>query len=77
MKVRQSYIAELWSSLTKMPNLSKLLISACDMDEILNLDMLEALPNLKALWMAGQLFPTYKIETIENSKSIASKHGFV
>uniref|UniRef100_K3Y2G3 NB-ARC domain-containing protein n=1 Tax=Setaria italica TaxID=4555 RepID=K3Y2G3_SETIT len=55
MKVRQSYIAELWSSLTKMPNLSRLLISACDMDEILNLNMLEALPNLKLLWMAGKL----------------------
>jgi len=41
MKVRQSYIAELWSSLTKMPNFSRLLISAIDMDEILDLKMLK------------------------------------
>ncbi|CAN6162859.1 unnamed protein product [Urochloa humidicola] len=55
LKVRQSYIAELWSSLTKMPNLSRLLISACDMDEIIDLNMLETLPNLKLLWLAGKL----------------------
>ncbi|CAN6176931.1 unnamed protein product [Urochloa humidicola] len=55
LTVRQSYIAELWSSLTKMPNLSRLLISACDMDEIIDLNMLETLPNLKLLWLAGKL----------------------
>ncbi|KAJ1260688.1 hypothetical protein BS78_10G251400 [Paspalum vaginatum] len=55
MKVRQSYIAELWSSLTKMPNLSRLLISAFDMEEILDLKMLKPLPNLKFLWLAGKL----------------------
>ncbi|RCV22735.1 hypothetical protein SETIT_4G244000v2 [Setaria italica] len=55
MKVRQSCIAELWSSLTKMPNLSRLLISACDMDEVLDLRMLKPLPNLKFLWLSGKL----------------------
>ncbi|CAL5040304.1 unnamed protein product [Urochloa decumbens] len=55
MKVRQSYIAELWNSLTKMPNLSRLLLFASDMDEILNLKMLRPLPNLKFLWLAGKL----------------------
>lgn len=39
MKVQQSYIAELCNSLTKMPNLSRLFISSCDMDETLNLKM--------------------------------------
>ncbi|RCV22739.1 hypothetical protein SETIT_4G244400v2 [Setaria italica] len=55
MKVQQSYIAELWNSLTMMPNLSRLLLFASDMDEILNLKMLRALPNLKLLWLAGKL----------------------
>jgi disease resistance protein RPM1 len=55
MKVRQSYIAELWSSLTKMPNFSRLLISAIDTDEVLDLKMLKPLPNLKFLWLAGKL----------------------
>ncbi|KAG0515959.1 hypothetical protein BDA96_10G322100 [Sorghum bicolor] len=55
MKVRQSYISELWSALTKMPNLSRLLISTFDMDEILDLKMLKPLPNLKFLWLAGKL----------------------
>ncbi|KAL6603561.1 hypothetical protein ACP70R_043922 [Stipagrostis hirtigluma subsp. patula] len=55
MKVRQSYMAELWNSLTKMPNLRRLLISACDMDEILNLKMLKPLPNLQFFWLAGKL----------------------
>jgi len=55
LKVRPSYIAELWSSLTKMTNLSRLLISACDMDEILDLRPLQPLPNLKFLWLAGKL----------------------
>ncbi|RCV22730.1 hypothetical protein SETIT_4G243900v2 [Setaria italica] len=55
MKVRQSYIAELWNSLTKMPNLSRLLLFASDMDEILNLKMLRPLPDLKLLWLAGKL----------------------
>ncbi|CAL5049982.1 unnamed protein product [Urochloa decumbens] len=55
LNVRQSYIKELWSSLAKMPNLSRLLISACDMDEILRLEMLEALPNVKVFWLAGKL----------------------
>ncbi|CAN6220230.1 unnamed protein product [Urochloa humidicola] len=55
MKVRQSYIAELWNSLTKMPNLSRLLLFTSDMDEILNLKMLRPLPDLKLLWLAGKL----------------------
>jgi disease resistance protein RPM1 len=55
MKVRQNYIAELWNSLTKMPNLSRLLLFASDMDEILNLKMLRPLPYLKLLWLAGKL----------------------
>ncbi|KAJ1260684.1 hypothetical protein BS78_10G251200 [Paspalum vaginatum] len=55
MKVRQSYIAELWNSLTKMPNLSRLLISAWDMDEILDLKTLKPLPNLKHFLLSGKL----------------------
>lgn len=55
MKVQQSYIAELCNSLTKMPNLSRLFISSCDMDETLNLKMLKALSNLKVFWLAGKL----------------------
>ncbi|XP_025811792.1 disease resistance protein RPM1-like isoform X2 [Panicum hallii] len=55
MKVQQSFIEELWNSLTKMPNLSRLLLFASDMDEILNLKMLRPLPNLKLLWLAGKL----------------------
>ncbi|XP_062229697.1 disease resistance protein RPM1-like [Phragmites australis] len=54
-KVRQSYIEELWNSLTKMPNLSRLVISACDMDEVLDLKMLKPLPNLKFFRLAGKL----------------------
>ncbi|RCV39725.1 hypothetical protein SETIT_8G246400v2 [Setaria italica] len=38
-----------------MPNLSRLLIFASDMDEILNLKMLRPLPDLKLLWLAGKL----------------------
>ncbi|RLM54324.1 disease resistance protein RPM1-like [Panicum miliaceum] len=53
--LHQSYIEELWNSLTKMPNLSRLLLFASDMDEILNLKMLRPLPNLKLLWLAGKL----------------------
>ncbi|CAN6193144.1 unnamed protein product [Urochloa humidicola] len=55
MDVRQSYVAELWNSLTSMPNLSRLLLFASDMDETLNLKMLMPLPNLKLLWLAGKL----------------------
>ncbi|AQK66725.1 disease resistance analog PIC11 [Zea mays] len=55
MNVRQSYIAELWNSLTKMPNLSVLIIFASDMDEILDLRMLRPLPNLKLFWLAGKM----------------------
>jgi disease resistance protein RPM1 len=55
MNVRQSYIAELWNSLTKMPNLSVLIIFASDMDEILDLRMLRPLPNLKFFWLAGKM----------------------
>ncbi|KAL6873675.1 hypothetical protein ACP4OV_013757 [Aristida adscensionis] len=47
MQVRQSYIAELRNSLRNMPNLSRLVISACDIDETLDLKMLKPLPNLK------------------------------
>ncbi|KAF8658867.1 hypothetical protein HU200_059364 [Digitaria exilis] len=55
MEVQQSYVAELWNSLTRMPNLSRLLLFASDMDEILSLKMLKPLPNLKLLWLAGKL----------------------
>jgi disease resistance protein RPM1 len=54
-EVRQSYIEELWSSLTKMPNLSKLAIFSCDMDEVLDLKNLKPLPNLKKLQLSGKL----------------------
>ncbi|CAN6173458.1 unnamed protein product [Urochloa humidicola] len=54
-KVRQSYIEELWNSLTKMPNLRKLAIFPCDMDEILDFKILKSLPNMKALRLAGKL----------------------
>ncbi|KAL6873673.1 hypothetical protein ACP4OV_013755 [Aristida adscensionis] len=55
MEVRQNYITELWNSLTKMPNLRRLLIFASDMDESINLRMLKPLPNLRLLWLAGNL----------------------
>jgi disease resistance protein RPM1 len=55
MKVRQSYIAELWNSLTKMPNLGRLLLFASDKNDILDLRTLRPLPNIKLLWLAGKL----------------------
>ncbi|XP_062229699.1 disease resistance protein RPM1-like [Phragmites australis] len=55
LEVQQSYIAELWNSLKKMPNLGRLLISTCDVNEILNLKMLKPLPNLKLFCLAGKL----------------------
>ncbi|KAL6603555.1 hypothetical protein ACP70R_043916 [Stipagrostis hirtigluma subsp. patula] len=55
MEVRQSYIAELWNSLTKIPNLGRLFIFGSDKDEILNLEMVKPLPNLKMFWLAGKL----------------------
>ncbi|XP_066375664.1 disease resistance protein RPM1-like isoform X3 [Miscanthus floridulus] len=55
VEVRQSYIAELWNSLTKMPNLNRLVISACDMEEILDLKMLKPLSNLIFFKLAGKL----------------------
>ncbi|WVZ78691.1 hypothetical protein U9M48_026361, partial [Paspalum notatum var. saurae] len=55
MELRQSYVAELWNSLTKMPNLKRLLISTFDINEILDLKMLKPLPNLKFLILAGKL----------------------
>ncbi|CAN6176930.1 unnamed protein product [Urochloa humidicola] len=55
VKVRQSHIAELWNSLTKMPNLSRLVISARDMDEVLDFKMLKPLPHLKFFRLAGKL----------------------
>ncbi|CAL5041053.1 unnamed protein product [Urochloa decumbens] len=55
MEVHQSYMAELWKSLTEMPNLSRLFISTCDVNEILNLKTLKPLPNLKFFWLAGKL----------------------
>ncbi|KAL6873671.1 hypothetical protein ACP4OV_013753 [Aristida adscensionis] len=55
VEVRQNFIAELWNSLTKMPNLGRLFISACDMDEILDLRMLKPLPKMKFFWLAGKL----------------------
>ena len=53
--VPPSYIAELWNSLTEMPNLSRLYISTCDTNEILNLNTLKPLPNLNLFWLAGKL----------------------
>ncbi|KAG8095309.1 hypothetical protein GUJ93_ZPchr0012g20046 [Zizania palustris] len=38
-----------------MPSLSRLLISSLDKDEILNLQMLRPLSNLKLFWLAGKL----------------------
>ncbi|KAL6603557.1 hypothetical protein ACP70R_043918 [Stipagrostis hirtigluma subsp. patula] len=55
MNVRQCYVTELWNSLTKMPNLRKLLFFASDVDEILSFKVLNPLPNLKFLWLAGKL----------------------
>ncbi|KAJ1260682.1 hypothetical protein BS78_10G250900 [Paspalum vaginatum] len=55
MEVRQSYITELWNSLTKMPNLCRLFISACDMEEVLDLKMVKPLPDLKLFQLAGKL----------------------
>ena len=54
-EVRQSYIAELWNSLTKMPNLNRLFISTCDVNEILNLKTLKPLPNLTTFNLSGKL----------------------
>jgi len=55
VEVHQSYTAELWNSLTEMPNLSRLFISACDVNEILDLNTLKPLPNLTFFWLAGKL----------------------
>jgi disease resistance protein RPM1 len=55
MEVHQSYTAELWNSLTEMPNLRRLFISACDVNEILDLNTLKPLPNLTFFWLAGKL----------------------
>jgi disease resistance protein RPM1 len=55
VEVRQSYIAELWNSLTKMPNLNRLFISTCDVNEILNLKTLKPLPNLTSFNLSGKL----------------------
>ncbi|KAK3131186.1 hypothetical protein QOZ80_6BG0503170 [Eleusine coracana subsp. coracana] len=55
MKVRQSYIAVLWNSLTKMPNLGRLILFAADKNDVLNLKTLRPLPNIKLLWLAGKL----------------------
>ncbi|XP_039844655.1 disease resistance protein RPM1-like isoform X2 [Panicum virgatum] len=55
VKVRQCYIAELWNSLTEMPNLSRLVISAFDMDEVLDFRMLKPLPHLRFFRLAGKL----------------------
>ncbi|AQK66724.1 Disease resistance protein RPM1 [Zea mays] len=54
-EVRQSYIAELWKSLTKMPNLNRLAISTCNMEEILDFKMLKPLSNLVFFKLAGKL----------------------
>ncbi|CAM0909665.1 unnamed protein product [Alopecurus aequalis] len=56
MKMHQSYIAELWGSLTKMPSLSRLVIFANSKDEVFNLVMLKPLPNLKFFWLRGKLY---------------------
>ncbi|TVU07747.1 hypothetical protein EJB05_41116, partial [Eragrostis curvula] len=55
MEVRQTYISKLWNSLTKMPNLGRLLIYTDDKNEALNLKTLKPLPNLKLFWLAGKL----------------------
>ncbi|CAD6338479.1 unnamed protein product [Miscanthus lutarioriparius] len=54
-EVQQSYIAELWNSLTKMPNLNRLLISTCNVNETLDLKMLKPLPNLTSFVLSGKL----------------------
>ncbi|WVZ78681.1 hypothetical protein U9M48_026354 [Paspalum notatum var. saurae] len=55
IEVQQSYVVELWNSLAEMPNLSRLLISTCDINEILNLKALKPIPTLKLFWLAGKL----------------------
>jgi disease resistance protein RPM1 len=54
-EVRQSYIAELWNSLTKMPNLKRLIISTCNVNETLDMEMLKPLPNLTTFVLSGKL----------------------
>jgi len=54
-EMRQSYIAELWNSLTKMPNLNRLLISMCNVKETLDLKTLKPLPNLTLFVLSGKL----------------------
>jgi disease resistance protein RPM1 len=54
-EMRQSYIAELWNSLTKMPNLNRLKISMCNVKETLDLKTLKPLPNLTLFVLSGKL----------------------
>jgi disease resistance protein RPM1 len=56
IKMHQDYIAELWDSLGKMPSLSKLVIFASSKDDVLNLVMLNPLPNLNFFWVRGRLY---------------------
>jgi disease resistance protein RPM1 len=54
-EMRQSYISELWNSLTKMPNLNRLKISMCNVKETLDLKTLKPLPNLTLFVLSGKL----------------------
>jgi disease resistance protein RPM1 len=51
MRVRVLFLI----SLTKMPNLGRLLLFASDKNDILDLRTLRPLPNIKLLWLAGKL----------------------
>jgi disease resistance protein RPM1 len=54
-RVKASHVGDLWLSITKIPFLSTLEITACDKDEVLNLQTLDPLPSLKKLHLQGKL----------------------
>ncbi|KAJ3693180.1 hypothetical protein LUZ60_008660 [Juncus effusus] len=55
LKVKGSYISDLWFSLLKMPRLTDLGIVACNKDEVLNFADFNPLPSLEKLSIQGKL----------------------
>jgi disease resistance protein RPM1 len=54
-KVRQCFIPELCASVAMLPNLTRLCIDAINDDEVLNLNLLQPLPDLEKLCFQGKM----------------------
>ncbi|KAJ4798251.1 Disease resistance protein RPM1 [Rhynchospora pubera] len=54
-KVQQCFIPELCASVAMLPNLTYLALSAINIDEVLNLNFLDPLPDLEKLRLLGRL----------------------